>query len=83
MFSYLDTWNAPSAVRRTPIPQLSKVSPCCEKVLFARYDLARLGREVDRNAFSQRPDSMWSFSSSCPWPTPDNVLTLGEGGRRC
>ena len=80
MFSYLDHLECTQCGKTYPHSQLSKVSPCCEKVLFARYDLPRLGREVDRNAFSQRPDSMWSFSEFLPVADPDNVLTLGEGG---
>ncbi len=80
MFSYLDHLECTQCGKTYPHSQLSKVSPCCEKVLFARYDLPRLGREVDRNAFAQRPDSMWSFSEFLPVADPDNVLTLGEGG---
>jgi hypothetical protein len=29
--------------------------PRCHQLLEARYDLARLGRELDRDAFARRP----------------------------
>ena len=80
MFSYLDHLECTQCGKTHPHSQLSKVSPCCEKVLFARYDLPRLGREVDRNVFAQRPANMWRFSEFLPVADPDNVLTLGEGG---
>ena len=80
MFSYLDHLECTQCGKTYPHSQLSKVSPCCEKVLFARYDLPRLGREVDRNVFAQRPANMWRFSEFLPVADPDNVLTLGEGG---
>ena len=79
MFSYLDHLECTQCGNTYPHTQLSKVSPCCGKVLFARYDLPRLGREVDRNVFAERPANMWRFSEFLPVADPDNVLTLGEG----
>ncbi len=80
MFSYLDHLQCTQCGNTFPHTQLSKISPCCGKVLFARYDLPRLAREVDRNAWIGRPSTMWQFNELMPVASPDSVLTLGEGG---
>jgi threonine synthase len=80
MFSYLDRLECTQCGKTYPHNQLSKVSPCCGKVLYARYDLPRLGREVDRNDWIDRASSMWRFSELLPVDDPSNILTLGEGG---
>jgi threonine synthase len=49
-------------------------------VLFARYDLPKLGREVDRDAVERRTGGMWRFAELLPVEDPANVVTLGEGG---
>jgi threonine synthase len=49
-------------------------------VLYARYDLPKLGREVDRAAVERRPGGMWAFAELLPVEDPANVVTLGEGG---
>jgi threonine synthase len=79
MFSYLDHLECTQCGKTYPHTQLSKVSPCCGKVLFARYDLPRLRREVDRSAFQGRSFGMWRFSELMPVDNPGNVITLGEG----
>jgi threonine synthase len=79
MFSYLDHVECTQCGKTYSHSQLSKVSPCCGKVLYARYDLPRLGREVDRNAWIDRVSSMWRFSELLPVDDPSNILTLGEG----
>jgi len=33
--------------------------PRCHNLLEARYDLARFGREVDRDAVARRPAGVW------------------------
>ena len=58
---------------------MSGVSPCCGKVLYARYDLARIRRDVDRDRLAQRGASMWRFAELLPVEDPDNIVTLGEG----
>ena len=80
MFSYLDHLECTKCGKTFPHTGLSKTSPCCGKVLFARYDLPRLGREVAREAFEGRRGDMWRFSELLPVADPDNILTLGEGG---
>ena len=80
MFSYLDRLECTQCGATYPHNQLSKISSCCGKVLFARYDLPRLAREVDRSAWVDRPSTMWRFTELLPVGDADNILTLGEGG---
>ncbi len=80
MFSYLDHLECTQCGATFPHTQLSKISACCGKVLFARYDLPRLAREVDRNDWVDRPSTMWRFTELLPVADPGNILTLGEGG---
>ena len=64
---------------RHPADRLSGVSPCCGKVLYARYDLARIQRDVDRDRLAQRGAGMWRFAELLPVADPANIVTLGEG----
>ena len=45
MTSYLDHLECTQCGKDYPYGELIKVSPCCGKVLFARYDLPRLDRK--------------------------------------
>ena len=80
MFSYLSHLECTQCGKTCPCDQLIKVSPCCGKVLFARYDLATMRKEVDRDALASRPSNMWRYSELLPVNDPANVITLGEGG---
>jgi threonine synthase len=80
MLSYIDHLECTQCGMTYPHTKLSKISPCCDKVLFARYDLPRLRRELDRDAMSGRPDNMWRFAELLPVEDPGNVISLGEGG---
>jgi len=80
MLSYLDHLECTQCGKTYPHTQLIKVSPCCGKVLFPRYDLPRLRREVSRETWSQRPEGMWRFTELLPVEDPANIITLGEGG---
>ena len=80
MTSYISHLECTVCGKNYPHEQLIGISPCCEKVLFARYDLAKLGREVDRDVFVSRPDTMWRYAELLPVNDPDNIVTLGEGG---
>ncbi len=80
MFSYLDHLECTKCGEAYPHDQVMTTCPQCGKVLYARYDLARLKREVDRDSLQSRPSNMWRFSELMPVANPDNILTLGEGG---
>jgi threonine synthase len=80
MFSYLDHLECTQCGKTFPHDVLSKISECCGKVLYARYDLPRLRREVSREVFESRPPDMWRFAELMPVGSPEFVVTLGEGG---
>ena len=80
MFSYIDHLECTQCGQTFPHNQVSKVSDCCGKVLFARYDLPRLRREGSREVFAGREPNMWRFAELMPVTDPAQVVTLGEGG---
>src|SRR5437879_5465998 len=53
----------------------------CGGILLAQYDLARLGREVSRDAITARPwnDGLWRNAELLPVPDPADRVSLGEG----
>ena len=79
MYSYLDHLECTVCGEIHPHEQPIRTCPSCGKVLFARYDLPKLKREVDRSRFESRSGSMWKFSELLPVADPDKVLSLGEG----
>ena len=79
-FSYIDHLECTICGSEFPYDGLATVSDCCGKVLFVRYDLARLRREVDRSVFDGRPSSMWRYNELLPVVDAGTVITLGEGG---
>jgi len=79
-FSYIDHLECTICGNKFPYDGLATVSDCCGKVLFVRYDLARLRREVDRGVFDGRPANMWRYNELLPVSDPGSVITLGEGG---
>ena len=80
MFSYIDHLECTQCGKTYPHDQLSKISPCCNKVLFARYNLEQLKAEKTREDWIDRPSNMWRFAELMPVVNPENILTLGEGG---
>ena len=79
MYSYIDHLECTVCEATYPHAQPIRTCPSCGKVLFARYDLPKLKREVDRSRFETRSGSMWKFSELLPVTDPDKVLSLGEG----
>ena len=80
MFSYLDHLECSRCQKTYSHTQAMRTCTECGKVLFARYDLPRLKREVDRSALDSRPPGMWRFSELLPVRKADNIVSLGEGG---
>ena len=80
MFSYIDHLECTQCGKTYPHDQLSKISPCCNKVLFARYNLEQLKAEKTREDWIDRPSNMWRCAELMPVVNPENILTLGEGG---
>ena len=79
-FSYIDHLECTMCGSAAPYDGLATVSECCGKVLFVRYDLPRLRREVARSNFDSRDSTMWRFNELLPVSDPNAVITLGEGG---
>jgi threonine synthase len=46
---------------------------------FARYDLARIRREIAREDISRGPPSLWRYAALLPVTDPARAVTLGEG----
>lgn len=59
--------------------QLLGLSPCCNKPLLARYDLARAARTLTRDALHGRRADMWRYREVLPVQRDENIVTLGEG----
>jgi threonine synthase len=59
---------------------LQSLCPDDGGVLYARYDLARARRELDRDAVAARPPGLWQIPELMPVRDPANIVTLGEGG---
>ncbi len=79
-FSYIDHLECTVSGDEYPYDGLATVSPGSGKVLFVRYDLPRLRREVQRSVFDSRPANMWRYRELLPVTDPDQIITLGEGG---
>jgi threonine synthase len=77
--TYLDHFECSECNERLPadVPQ----SNTCKDggLLYARYDLERLKREVSREQISCGPASMWRYGPLLPVDDVENAVTLGEG----
>ena len=54
-------------------------NPECGKVLFPRYDLDLIKKEINRDVFSQRAPDMWRYRELMPVISESNIVSLGEG----
>ncbi|GAO40288.1 putative threonine synthase [Sphingomonas changbaiensis NBRC 104936] len=48
------------------------------KPLLVRYDLARIGRELSRDAIESRPSDMWRWRELLPVRRKEDIVSLGE-----
>jgi threonine synthase len=64
-------------VHDATVPQ--NVSPCCNKPLFAHYDLAAAARTLTRDALRSREKSLWRYREVLPVRDAADIVTLGEG----
>ncbi|HUR57321.1 MAG TPA: threonine synthase [Opitutaceae bacterium] len=55
------------------------VSPCCQKPLFAHYDLAAAGRTMTKESLRTRVKSLWRYREMLPVRLDIDVVSLGEG----
>lgn len=56
------------------------VCPACGQPLLARYDLARVRREVPRDALAGFGTDLWRYRAVLPFAPDFPVVRLGEGG---
>ena len=59
--------------------QLQRLSPCCQKPLYARYDLERVGRRLRREDLAGRSADLWRYAELLPVRDPRSAVRLGEG----
>jgi threonine synthase len=53
--------------------------PDCQSPLLARYDLAAIRSQLDRDSIRRRPRGMWRWHELLPVLAPENFVFLGEG----
>lgn len=58
---------------------LHRLSPCCEKPLYPRYDLAAIGARLTRDELACRSADLWRYHELLPVRDPANAVRLGEG----
>ena len=80
MPTYLSHLQCTACDATYPADRLAGVSPCCGKVLFARYHLPCIRAEIDRDRLPHRRPDMWRFAELLPVDNPGNIVSLGEGG---
>ena len=56
-----------------------RLSPCCEKPLYPRYDLSSIGARLTREALACRSADLWRYAELLPVRDPANAVRLGEG----
>ena len=56
-----------------------RLSPCCEKPLYPRYDLDAIGARLSRDDLAGRPEDLWRYAELLPVRDPANAVRLGEG----
>ena len=59
--------------------RLWNLSACCEAPLFARYDLERASRSVDKADLRGREATMWRYEEVLPVERAAYRVSLGEG----
>ena len=68
-----------SAIDGTPLPHDRLQTLHAGRPLWVRYDLAGVGRSIDRAAFAVRPPSLWRYRELLPVEDEERIVSLGEG----
>jgi threonine synthase len=55
------------------------INAAAGRLLYARYDLARIRAEVTRRDIERGPASLWRYAPLLPVRNPNEAVTLGEG----
>ncbi|MEW5927254.1 MAG: threonine synthase [Gemmatimonadota bacterium] len=59
--------------------ELQRLSTCCQKPLYPRYDLDAVGRTLSRDDLAGRSADLWRYAELLPVRDPANAVRLGEG----
>lgn len=62
-----------------PSEELQRLSPCCQKPLYARYDLEAIGKRLAREDLAGRSADIWRYAELLPVRDPAMAIRLGEG----
>ncbi len=62
------------------LSQPRSVCPACARPLVARYDLARVRREVPRESLGRFGTDLWRYRAVLPFAADFPAVRLGEGG---
>ncbi|HEU0014642.1 MAG TPA: threonine synthase, partial [Longimicrobium sp.] len=62
-----------------PAEELHRLSPCCDKPLYPRYDLFAVSQRVSREDLALRSADLWRYAELLPVRDPANAVRLGEG----
>jgi len=65
--------------KRWEANELHTLCRACNKVLLARYDLARAKETLTKESLVQRPRGMWRWRELLPVRDEHHIVTLGEG----
>lgn len=80
MQSYLTHLECTVCNRQYAYEQPIRTCTTCDKVLYPRYDLQRLRKDMDREQLLDRSPDLWRFFELLPLQDSVNMVTLGEGG---
>ncbi|HEX8244855.1 MAG TPA: threonine synthase [Longimicrobium sp.] len=59
--------------------QPHRLSPCCQKPLYPRYDLPSVAGRLTREAVACRSADLWRYHELLPVRDPAHAVRLGEG----
>src|SRR5262245_55513555 len=80
MFSYLSHLECSACAETFSADELHNTCPVCGKVLYARYNLDTLRRNLSPADLNRRHSTLWRWHKLLPARNESNVVTLGEGG---
>jgi threonine synthase len=63
-----------------PSEELHRLSPCCQRPLYPRYDLEAIRRRITREELASRRSDLWRYAELLPVRDPVHAVRLGEGG---
>lgn len=77
---YLQALDCPGCGASCDLSEPRTVCPCCGQPLLARYDLARVRREVPRESLARFGTDLWRYRAVLPFAAEFPAVRLGEGG---